>query len=454
MEKNLGKSLLSDEVYLDAKRKILSRVAEYSEKITGILPPSEKLVKSYEEALKILENLRGREIFYPHLGSGMGKGALVELEDGSVKYDFVNGIGNHFGHCHPKIIEACLDAAVQDSAMQGDLLQNTDTLELMEILTEASGLDHCLLTSSGSMANENALKIIFHNKFPANRILAFERGFLGRTLFLMQINDPPAFREKMPRTVSVDYLPFYNWKDPMGSTEAALLALRKLLTRHPKEYACCCFEMIQAEGSYPGKAEFFLSLIKILKEQNIAIYVNEVETFGMTDKLFAFQHFQIEEYVDVATVGKMMHTCATLFTKDYRPRPELFSKSCNLPTSSIRCAIATLQSLLNEGFLGKGGKNMGIRKHFIARLQDLSDRFPTKLEGPFGHGLMIACTPFGGDKDKVKRFALKLYQEGVISFIAGQNPTRLRFLVPSGGVQIEDIDQVADILQKVLEQTL
>lgn len=68
---------------------------------------------------------RGGKLYYPYLGSGMGNGPFMELTDGSVRYDFINGIGvHHFEHSNAKIIEACLDAALEDTVMQGNLQQN------------------------------------------------------------------------------------------------------------------------------------------------------------------------------------------------------------------------------------------------------------------------------------------------------------------------------------------
>ena len=54
-------------------------------------------------------------------------------------------------------------------------------------------LAHGFLTSSGAMANENALKAIFQKQHPAHRLLAFEHCFAGRTLALSQVTDKAAF---------------------------------------------------------------------------------------------------------------------------------------------------------------------------------------------------------------------------------------------------------------------
>lgn len=445
--------LKDDPAIKRAKEEIISAIQKHKERISAPRGAISDLKVTYEELVKNLGNLRGQDLFYPYVGSGFGNGALVELADGSVKYDFISGIGTFWGHTNPNLIMASLNASIQDTSMGSNLQYNRDAYELMALLVKLTGLDHCFLAPSGAVANENALKIIFQKKSPAYRILAFERCFMGRTLALSQITDRPQFRDGLPTNLYVDYLPFYDWKDPKGSTEKTISILKQHINRYPKAHACLCFELIQGEGgSYPGKQEFFTALMKICKENQIVVFVDEIQTFGRTDHLFAFQHFGLQEYVDVMTCGKLMHACATLFKKEFRPKPLLIAQTFTSTPSSIHVAIAIIKSLLEEGFLGAEGKNMRIRKHFVDHLQKLTEKYPTKIEGPFGYGLMIACTPFNGDREKVTAFAKALFEEGLITYTAGINPTRLRFLVPPGGVTIDDIDQAAQILDKTLKK--
>lgn len=445
--------MLNDPLVRKAKEELLAAIETHRKKITGIRPPLAHLKLSYAEAVKNLGNLRGQDPFYPYIGSGLGNGALVELADGSVKYDFISGIGCHWGHSHPKLIAASLDASLQDTCMEANLQSNRDASELMELLVKHSGMDHCFLTTSGAMANENALKMVFQKRAPSQRILAFERCFMGRTLALAQITDKPTFREGLPLNFQIDYVPFYDEKDPKGSTERALSTLKKHLTRYPDGHACMCFEMIQGEaGGYPGQRDFFLSLMRVLKENNIPIFVDEIQSFGRTDHLFAFQHFGLEEYVDVVSCGKLMQVCATLFKKSLRPKPMLIAQTFLSATSLIRVSKVIIKSILEEGYLGVEGKNMQIRKHFTGHLERLAAHYPDKFQGPFGYGLMIPCTPFKGDREKVIALAKALFEAGLITFLAGSNPTRLRFLVPPGGVTFDDLDHAASILEETLKK--
>lgn len=445
-------SLAKDPRIAQAKQLLLDAIADHQKSITEIRPPIPALRQSYEELLEAIAEYRGSKLWFPYLGSGIGNGALVELLDGSVKYDFITGIGTHYwGHSHPDIIEAAIEAAISDTVMQGHLQQNGDTVALLSLLTKSSKMDHCFLTSSGAMANENALKIAFQKRFPANRILAFERGFAGRTLTLAQITDKPSFRQGLPDNIFVDYVPFYDQNQPEKSTKQAVEVLKRHLDRYPNEHAVMLFELVQGEaGFYPGSREFFVALMEILKQHHVSIFDDEIQTFGRTSALFAFQHFGLESYIDLATIGKLSQVCATLFNADHRPQPGLLSQTFTSSTAAIRASKAMLEHLIHGNYYGPEGKVMQLHRYFVKKLTELAESHPLHIQGPFGLGTMIAFTPFDGNSQRTTRFVHALFEAGVMSFIAGTNPTRIRFLIPAGVVTTEDIDQVTKIIKETL----
>ena len=440
----------------EAKKLILDSLKDHQKKITQVRAPIKELELTYETLLNKFMEYRGGKLYFPYIGSGMGNGSLVELLDGSVKYDMISGIGSHFwGHHHPDIVEASLDASISNTVMQGHLQQNIDSLDLSHTLIQASKLDHCFLTSSGAMANENALKIAFQNKHPAHRILAFEKCFMGRTLTMSQITDKPAYREGLPLNIQVDYIPFYQWERPKESTEQAITTLKQLLARYPKKYAAMCFELVQGEnGFYPGNRDFFIAIMKILKEQGIAVIIDEVQTFGRTSALFAYQHFNLEEFVDIVTIGKLSQVCATLFRKEFKTRPGLLSQTFTSSTAAIRVGQFIIKSLINDHYYGSDGKIAHIHTRFTHNLKEIEKRHPQLIRGPYGIGAMIAFTPLDGEFDTVTRFIHKLFHAGVISFFAGNKPTRARFLLPIGALTPHDIDQVTAIVEQALVESI
>jgi 4-aminobutyrate aminotransferase-like enzyme len=442
----------NDDRVIQAKKLILDALKDHQLNLTAVRPPKTELMQSYQETLASFNQIRGGKLYYPYLGSGFGNGALVELLDGSVKYDMISGIGPHYwGHSHPEIMGALFDSILNDTVMQGHLQQNVEAYHYTKLLCDASGMDHCFLSSSGAMANENALKIIFQKKYPAQRLLAFAKCFMGRTTTLSQITDKPSFRENLPQTLSVDYIPFYNPLYPQQSLEHTLKALEKHIQRYPDQHAAMCLELIQGEsGFHAGTQEYFQTLMAELKKNGIAILVDEVQTFGRTPELFAYQYYQLQEYVDVVTIGKLSQVCATLFQNDYQPRPGLLSQTFTGSTGAIYAGYYIVRQLLERNYFGPNGKIEHIHQAFTKHFQKLEERYPDRIQGPYGIGTMVAFTPFDGNSEMVSKFVQELFQAGVISFIAGSSPTRVRFLVPVGAITDNDIDQVMQIVEKVL----
>lgn len=457
MDKTLGEQFHDDPRVRAAKQSLTEVLAEYRAQVTGVRPGDPALEERYTQWLQETGRMRGRDLFFPYLASGLGRGPLVELADGSVKLDFITGIGVHgTGHSHPAMLTAGIDGALEDTVMQGNLQQGGVARAVMGLFLEAAGGDgsrlaHCFLTSSGAMANENAFKIIFQKNAPASRFLAFHRCFTGRSLATAQMTDKPAYREGLPQTIQVDYVPFYDHTRHEESIAESVAALRDHLERHSGEYAGMCMELIQGEGGYyPGHPEFFKALIHLLKEHGVAVMVDEVQSFGRTSAPFAFQYFGLQPLVDVVTVGKMSQVCATLYSEDYNPRPGLLSQTFTSSSAALHASRWILEELLNGGYLGADGHIMQVSARFRSHLEQLASKYPGRVGGPFGLGAMIAFTYAEGQKDSTVAFLRRLYRNGLMGFVAGSAPVRIRFLLPVMGITEPDIDAAAGIITQSL----
>lgn len=436
---------------------LLKQLAEHQQQLDGIRPPDPELTQSYEQTLEDFATRRGGKLFFPYIASGIGHGPLVELADGSVKYDYTCGIGVHLmGHSHPRIVEACLKAAMQDVVMQGNIQQNDESYQLSKRLIDlaqrqGSRLNHCFLTSSGVMAGENALKMALQKKSPASRIIAFERCFAGRTITFSQINDKPAFRQGLPTTLHVDYVPFFDESDPEGSTQRSLDALSAHFKRYPGQHAAMIFELIQGEGGfYPGTNDYHRALMQLCRDNGVAVLVDEVQTFARTPQPFAFQHFGLDDMIDVVWLGKAAQVCATLFGDDFIPKPGLIAQTYTASSSAISASLATLDELEHRGYFGDDGKTVQLHNSFRQGLEAIASRHPDLLQGPWGLGAMTGCTPLQGNAEKVLALLHALYNKGVIAFVAGANPMRMRFLLPIGALEQKHIDETLSIFESTL----
>lgn len=455
MTQLIADKLTQDPRLKEGKRLILEAVNAYKKQLTKVRAADPEKTLSYQALLNAFTACRGLPLFYPYIGSGLGHGALVELADGSVKYDFITGIGVHYmGHSDDALISAALDAAVQDTVMQGNLQQNREGLELCETLLKASGMDHCFLTTSGAMANENALKLVLQKRSPASRLLAFDHCFSGRTWALSQITDKPSFREGLPLSLAVDYLPFYDADHPEESLSKTLQYLETYTSRYPKQHAALICELIQGEGGfYSGSSAFFRKLFERCRALGIAVIADEVQSFGRTSALFAYQHFGVADLIDVATVGKLLQVCATLFRKEYCPKAGLLSQTFTGSTSSLRAGQTILKQLLEGNFLGQEGQNNALGDYFRQKLEQLKKREPGLIEGPFGIGSMVAFTPFKGDSTRVADYLQRLFNAGVMAFTAGSQPTRVRFLLPVGSLSFRDLDEAFPLIESTLRSS-
>ncbi len=432
----------------DAIDIILKRLEFYQHNIEGVKPANKDFETDFSNLMRTIETVKG-PLFYPYLSSGFGKGPYVECADGSVKLDFISGIGVHWSHSDPRIIRSSLHAALHDCVMQGNLQQHQGSVPLYELLAKASGLDHVFLTSSGVMGVENALKICFQYKSPAKRILSFSNCFCGRTLAAASITDKPQYREGLPIVLPVDYVPFYDPKNPKESIQRSVEILKGYIKRYPNDYACMKFELIQGEGGFNvGSKIFFKAIISCLKEANIPVYIDETQTFGRTTELFAFQMFDLQDDVDVVSIGKMSQVCALLYRKHLKPKPGLISQTFTSSTTAIEAAKLILTELQSNNYFGKKGKMATLNDYFCKKLRSLAKKLPKTISDFRGVGSMIGFKLFQGDYQQSLTFIKICYKNGLILFIAGNNPTYIRFLLPIGDIDQRHIDESMLIIEK------
>jgi len=453
-----AEQLRNDPRLEQARRLIAEALSDAQRGLGGPRPADPGKAGAYQQRLDVFAKLRGGALPIPYLGSGLGNGPLVELLDGSVKYDMICGIGVHgLGHSDAGLLNAGLDGALADAVMQGNLQQNAESAALCDDLVEracryGAKLEHCFLTTSGSMANDNALKLVFQKHAPADRILAFSRCFTGRTLAMASVTDKAAYRDGLPESIKVGYLPFYKPDDRQASIDSTLKHLDNQVGRYAGRVAGVMFEMIQGEGGYnAGDAEFFRAVMGRCKHHGLGVWVDEIQSFGRTSKPFAFQHYGLDDLVDVVSVGKMTQVCATLFTDPYKPRPGLISQTFTGASSQIFAAREVLKRLDDKGVFGEAGLNMRVRLQFADALAAIRQRHPDKLgPGLFGEGSMIGFEVFGGRPDQTRAVMTKLYELGVIAFICGGDPLRLRFLPPVSVMRDGDVEAVCALLEQAL----
>ncbi|MBL8745274.1 MAG: aminotransferase class III-fold pyridoxal phosphate-dependent enzyme [Phycisphaerae bacterium] len=452
-----GEQLRQSPAVRNAISAIVAEVRSRSSHLTDVRGPrTPELSTAFKQALDTAAAVRGRAIYYPYLGSGLGNGPFVELLDGSVKLDMLTGIGaQFFGHSDPELIGVALEAATSNVALQGHLTGNEEAVRFAELILDQakrhSRMSHCFLTNNGAMANENALKICFQKHVPASRVIAFENCFMGRSWAMSQIGDAAANRVGLPLNVNVDYMPFYDpvaarqlqSGDVSGSTrfiDLAVKRLRQYVERYPLQHACFVFELVQGEGGFnTAPPEFFRELIKVCKDAKIAVWDDEIQTFGRTTSMFAYEALGIGADIDILCFGKMTQVCGVLYAADYNPKPGLLSATFLGSTDALRVGRRIIERLRDGDYYGPSGRIARHHEHFVRHARALIGRHPewfppcdevTDLVG--GTGGMMRFTPYGGKKDPVLKLCNALFDEGLITFYCGHGPWHVRMLPPLG----------------------
>lgn len=456
MEKSVGQQILNSEKINKLIKELVHEVSSLNQAITGVRDAEANLKVNAEVKRAHIGTLRGRPLYHPYIGSSAGRGPYVELEDGSVKLDLINGIGIHImGHGHPQLIEASVRASLSDIIMQGNLEPNDEYVKLTERLVTLAGknsrLKHAWLATCGTMANENALKIARQKNSPAKMIVAFKDAFAGRSTMMAEVTDNPAYKVGLPTYDEVLRLPFCGQTAGKACYEDVLTKLKEYYAKHEKNIACFVFEPMQGEGGFRyGNKEFFTPLLDFCREKHIAVWADEVQTFMRTGQLFAFETLGIGEYIDICTVAKTVQNGATLYTEEYNPKPGLIAGTFSGATVSLAVGSEILRILTEEGYLGPEGKIQLIHKKFVAMLNELAEGSCKGLiSDAGGMGLMVAVTPYDGSRQKTEELIARLFKNNLVAFSCGKDPYRIRFLLPAV-LEDKDIAVAKAIIEKSL----
>lgn len=436
---------------------LFSSILIEQQKFCHIAPPDPLKSQKMIELLNNYEDLKGRESFYNYLSTGRGHGPFTQLQDDSIKYDLICGIGvGILGHSHPLSIKAHLQAACSDIIMCGNLLTYPDAITLTETLLKCvhkSALQHFWFAGSGSFSNDLALKIIWQKSAPRYKILALEKAFAGRSVATQNITANPAYRVNMPTSIDVVHVPSFDYICPEKALNKTMDALNKAWNADPTNFCTLMLELVQGEAGFiQGHREYYKALCKWGKEKNLFIWIDEVQTFARTTELFAFQMFDLDRYVDVVTVGKALQACGTFYTHELNPKPGLIAGTFNGSLVSLKAGNKIVNYLTAGDFYGPHGKIKRLETIFISKLKELSKGSCRNKIGRIGGcGTMIFFELTPPDKEITIKFIKLLFENGVIVFMGGSHPTRVRFLLPVC-LTPEHIQEIFLIIEKSILQ--
>ena len=331
------------------------------------------------------------------------------------------------GHSHPSYVQH-----VGCQLEKLGFYSNSVTLSIQEKLAQKLGKvsgyeDYTLfLCNSGAEAVENALKVASFQT-GRNKIIAFNKGFHGRTSLALEATDNAKILAPVNGTGNVIRVPLNDSKE---------------LNRHlDNTVAAVIIEGLQGiAGVYPPSNEFLQLLEKECKEKGALLILDEVQSgYGRTGDFFAHQAAQIKP--DVITIGKGMGNGFPLGGVLISPEVEAWMGmlGTTFGGNPLACAAgyAVLETIEKEN-LTNNSKVMG--DYLIKALNQISGIAEVR-----GRGLMIGIELDQPSKEIRRRL---LFEHNVFTG-SSDNPNVLRVLPPLS-IQKPQIDYFTDALKKVL----
>jgi 4-aminobutyrate aminotransferase-like enzyme len=443
---------------------ILPFLTDLAGKVQGcdaISPPKEILVEQAAQQIEAVAKIRGRALIYPMIPTGKGSGPYFELTDGSVKMDLITGIGVHlFGHNHPEMVLTALKHSLKCPTIQGTLMPGLESYRMLKLLVDhskPSKISGGWLTTCGTMANELALKIVRQKKAPAWKLFSFKNTFAGRSTAMQELTDEPKYREGQPVFNQFTHIDFFNSKlDVQTNIQNTVSEINRHMDQEPNAYAGIEFEPVQGEGGgfQTAPFEWWHAILTHAKSRGLAVWLDEIQTFGRTGELFAHQTFKLSEFVDVVTCAKPLQNAAVLWTADYQPKPGLIAGTFSGSTVSLAVGTRLVEMLIEGNYFGPNGKiaemAQFIRQDWETRRARLAPKF--RLGEARIVGGMIAFEVLDGKAETVKKILDQYFKNGVVAFSAGRDPVMVRFLPPMGVLKKEHWLEAMDIFERTLEQ--
>jgi predicted acetylornithine/succinylornithine family transaminase len=243
------------------------------------------------EAKYIVQSYVRPEVVFSH-----GQGVYLYDTTGRRYLDFAAGIAvNALGHSDPAWVHAVTEQAARLTHVS-NLYHTQPQVELARRLVENSFADRVFFNNSGSEANETALKFArkvasTHFSPEKSQIVAFERGFHGRTMGALSVTHKVKYRKPfVPLVPGVTFVPY---NDLVAAQEAI---------NH--QTCAVIIEPIQGEGGIHAAEPAFLAGLRTWCDQHNALLIfDEVQCgLGRTGHLWA--HLASGVLPDIMTLAK------------------------------------------------------------------------------------------------------------------------------------------------------
>ncbi len=368
-----------------------------------------------------------------------GKNATLFSENGKEYIDFTSGIGVvSVGHANERLANAICESAKSIIHISNLYLIEPQAL-LAKKLIERSGYDmRCFFANSGAEANEGAIKIArkygeVEGEVKRYKIITLKHSFHGRTITALKATG----QEKM-----------HNYFGPFPDGFVYAENIEEIPSLCDEKTIAVMIELIQGEGGVePQDKEKVQNLSKFLKERDILLIVDEVQTgIFRTGELLASNLYEIEP--DIITLAKGLGggvPIGAIMTKlkdIFKPGDHGSTFGGNFLVT--KAANEVLDILKEEKESGKLDERF---IYFETKTKELAKEFDKIVLKEVGIGFMRGLRI--KDLETLNKIVNTSFEKGLLVLKAGRNT--LRFLPPLT-ITKKEMDRGFEILREVLKE--
>ncbi len=337
------------------------------------------------------------------------------------------------GHTHPHWVKR-IEEQLNKIAFYSNSIKIPIQQQLADMLGKLSGKEdyQLFLCNSGAEANENALKLasFFNGK---KKIIAFKKGFHGRTSLAVAATDNPSIVAPVNETENVIFLPFNDAE-----------ALKKCFEENGTEISSVIIEGIQGVGGINVADKEFLKLIRSLCTERNAVYIaDSVQCgYGRTGKFFSHDYAEVN--ADIYSMAKGMGNGfpigGILIAPHIAPKPGMLGTTFGGNHLACAAALAVLEIMETENLIEQANQSGDYLKTELNKIDG--------LENIRGKGLMIGFEV----REELKDLRKILLQQFHV-FTGEAKPNVIR-LLPSLTITKNQIDEFLYKLKEAISTLL